>query len=117
VTFNFLEWLSQPKTARTRRVGSFGCFGALIFGAPLCVLVLAFSAIPHCQTCADNTGRDLLHAVGFASLFGVASGVTAVSLQSILERYCSDRVAIGGLVLAIATAAYFGLSPALALIT
>jgi hypothetical protein len=117
VTFNLLEWLTERKTARTRRVGTFGCFGALIFGAPLCVLVLAFSAIPHCETCADDTGRDLLLAVGLASLFGVASGVTAVSLQPMLERYCSDRVAIAGLVLAIATAAYCGLSPALALIT
>lgn len=111
-----LDWLAEPKSDRVRHGTMFGCLAAALLGIPLLFLVLAFAAVPHCKTCASQAGSHLIAGVALATLFGLAAGVVAAAARTFLQRVLGKVGAAILLMLCIAAAAYFSLSPALTLI-
>ena len=114
---DLLSWLAEPKTNRARFGATFGCLAAAGFGIPLAIVVLAFGAIPHCKTCASQTGGNLLLAVVAAALFGVLAGTAAILARDGLQRLIGKVGAVVALVIVIAVAAYLGLEPVVRIIT
>ncbi|HEU0284425.1 MAG TPA: hypothetical protein VFR52_04700 [Sphingomicrobium sp.] len=117
MAFDLLGWLAEPKSDRVRQGTAFGCFGAAAFGIPLLFLLLAFGAIPHCKTCASETGGHLAAGVALSTLFGLVTGaLTAAALRS-FQEVLGRPGAVLVLTICIAAAAYLGLEPALKFIT
>ena len=117
MAFNLLGWLAEPKSERVRQGAAFGCFGAAAFGIPLLFLILAFGAIPHCKTCASETGGHLAAGVALTALFGLVTGAFAALAQGSLQRMLGRLAAVIVLTICIAVAAYLGLEPALRFLT
>ena len=115
--FDLLGWLAEPKSERVRHGAVFGCFGAVAFGIPLLILVLAFGAIPHCKTCASETGGHLAAGVALTALFGLMTGALAALARDPLQRRLGRLEAVIILTIGIAAMAYLGLEPALKLVT
>ena len=111
--FSVLDWLSEPKSERFRRGLGFGTFAILAFGAPLFFVVLASAAIPHCKTCGEGLGTDIVLATVLATASGVLIGVGASFARSVFERYLSSRWTVSVLLLVTVAAAYLLLQPAL----
>ena len=117
MAFDLLGWLAEPKSDRVRQGTAFGCFGVAAFGIPLLFLLLAFGAIPHCKTCASETGGHLAAGVVLATLFGLVTGAVATAARNSLHRMLGRPGAVFVLTIYIAAAAYLGLEPALKFIT
>ena len=117
MAFDPLGWLAEPKSDRVRQGTAFGCFGAAAFGIPLLVLLLAFGAIPHCKTCAAETGDHLAAGVVLATLFGLVAGALVTAVRNSLQQMLGRPGAILVLTICIAAAAFLGLEPALKFIT
>ena len=107
----------RPRWSCPKANQAFGCFGAAAFGIPLLFLLLAFGAIPHCKTCASETGGHLAAGVALSTLFGLVTGaLTAAALRS-FQEVLGRPGAVLVLTICIAAAAYLGLEPALKFIT
>ena len=117
MAFDLLGWLAEPKSNRVRQGAAFGCFGAAAFGIPLLFLLLIYDAIPHCKTCAAETGGHLAAGVVLATSFGLVAGVLAAAARSSLQRMLGRAGAVFVLAIFIAAAAFLGLEPALKWIT
>ena len=117
MAFDLLGWLAEPKSDRVRQSAAFGCFGAVAMAIPLLVGLLAFAAIPHCKTCAAQTGSRLVAGLALAILFGLISGTLASAVRPSLQRLLGKLGSAVLLTLCIALAAYLSLNPALVLIT
>ena len=117
MAFDPLGWLAEPKSERVRQGAALGCFGAAAFGIPLLFLILAFGAIPHCKTCASETGGHLAAGVALTALFGLVTGAFAAATRSSLQRRLGRLEAVLVLTICIAAAAYLGLEPALRFLT
>ena len=117
MAFDLLGWLAEPKSDRVRQGTAFGCFGAAAFGIPLLLLLLAFGAIPHCKTCAADTGGHLPAGVVLATLFGLVTGALTATALSSFQRALGRPGAVLVLTICIAAAAFLGLEPALKFIT
>lgn len=117
MAFDLLGWLAEPKSDRVRQGTAFGCFGAAAFGIPLLLLLLIYGAIPHCKTCAAETGGHLAAGVVVATSFGLVTGALATAARNSLQRMLGRPGALFVLAIFITAAAFLGLEPALKWIT
>lgn len=114
---DLLSWLTEHKSDRVRTGTAFGCVATAALGIPLVIVLLAFGAIPHCQTCASDTGDHLLVGLALAGGFGVLAGLGAAFARPRLQSWMGTAGSVMVLAIGVAILAYLSLSPALKLIT